>query len=102
MSDGAEDEEEDEATAASSVEAANAGDAINTAKAKAAQSMRLIGVMGTETRKWKQRTNQQIGQRPSRPHDARMHHATAGEFYRVCVFAADSMNTVDTTHLVAT
>ena len=27
---------------------------------------------------------------------ARMHHATAGGFYRVCVLAADRMNTVDT------
>ncbi|CAN7585660.1 hypothetical protein LJR034_004381 [Caballeronia sp. LjRoot34] len=40
---------------------------------------------------------------PSRPHDARMRAATAGEFYRVRVLrvlAADSMDTVDTTHLI--
>jgi hypothetical protein len=42
---------------------------------------------------------------PWQPHDASMHAATAGEFYRVRVLrvlAADSMDTVDTTHLIAT
>jgi len=60
LSDGAEDEAADgeDATpsleAAEPLESAKAGDAIDTAKAKTAQSMRLIEVMGAEARKWKQ------------------------------------------------
>src|SRR5476651_1505759 len=62
LSDGAGDEAsegEDAASSLEALEAAKAGNAIDTAKAKTAQSMRLIEVMGAEARKWKQRRNRQ-------------------------------------------
>jgi hypothetical protein len=57
-----------------------------------------------ETRE-KSAKSQQSRKGPPRPHDARMHHATAGEFYRVRVLrvlAADNMDTVDSIDLIAT
>jgi hypothetical protein len=72
------------------VESAKAGDAIDTAKAKTEQSMRLIEVMGAKARKWKQGEPAE-----SRPQDAHRHLVTAGQFYRESILAADSLDPVD-------
>jgi hypothetical protein len=122
LSDGAGDEATDGEDAVSSLEAveleesAKAGDAIDTAKAKTAQSMRLIEVMGAEARKWKQGEPAKSQQRCSKfGKDRRgptMHASThtrcdGGEILsraRIAlhVMAADSMNTVNTIDLIPT